>query len=855
MAAPAWKTTAGSLGKINELENFLFQLEAEDADTDSTALTYSKIAGTLPTGIELTAAGVLQGVPSEVSTRSLYNFVVRVSDGSNIADRTFSLQVKGADDPIFTTASGELDVADSTYGSNTWVLDGSFIEFQMVATDTDTNAGRTLVYDIAGGELPPGVTMSTSGLISGVVLLTDDERFGPIGGYDNSKVTGPDAINISSWDTLYDPTAFSTSISKNFEFVVRVTDGASVKTQNNSIFVYSADFWRVDNNRITVDQTTYQGADLVMSLSANRRPVFQTASNLGTFRHNNQCVIKIDVIDFDPLQANLEYSIVSGALPTGLSIDLSTGEISGQLPTQAAVEVDYSFTVRATRVPIAGITVFTDKKFNMRVIGQIDVGIAFTTAANLGSINVGIPSLLSITAEAAEANRVLTYSITSGTLPPGLTLSPQGNIIGKVDLTELRIFNDSATTFDYTFTVNVSDQYQSAASNRAFTLTANLPYTVEYGNMKAAGLISNRASSLSDRDLFYQVAQDPNINNEDIIFRSEDPEFGVPEKADMLLIAGLEHDTLTTLQETMEQNHEPKTLYFGDVKTAVAKQNGVVKYEVVYVEMKDNLVNNSGTAVSSSITLRTDIALPRLGPGADVSRITADFDIYNVTTDGGLSFSLSGSKIRYANLLSADLGNFEKLFPNAVANMRSRMKSLGQKEFVHLPLWMRTAQDSSGVPLGYKMAIVLAYCKPGKSAFVRRRILDKNIDFKKIDFRIDRYVVNAAKVDTGTITPDGSTTTFTLNEIVHEEDIKIRENSYVLRYGDQITADNDEDPDYLSADSLIRSADYEPEFHLTHDAVTKKTTINFTNAPPSTAKITVERRGDKYLAFRRKLKE
>jgi hypothetical protein len=725
----------------------------------------------------------------------------------------------------------------------------------MVATDTDTNAGQTLVYDIAGGELPPGVTMSTSGLISGVVLLTDDERFGPIGGYDNSKVTGPDAINISSWDTLYDPTAFSTSLSKNFEFVVRVTDGASVKTQNNSIFVYSADFWRVDNNRITVDQTTYQGADLVMSLSANRRPVFQTASNLGTFRHDNQCVIKIDVIDFDPLQANLEYSIVSGALPTGLSIDLSTGEISGQLPTQAAVEVDYSFKVRATRVPIAGITVFTDKEFNMRVIGQIDVGIAFTTAANLGSINVGIPSLLSITAEAAEANRVLTYSITSGTLPPGLTLSPQGNIIGKVDLTELRIFNDSATTFDYTFTVNVSDQYQSAASNRAFTLTVNLPYTVEYGNMKAAGLISNRASSLSDRDLFYQVAQDPNINNEDIIFRSEDPEFGVPQKADMLLIAGLEHDTLTTLQETMEQNHEPKTLYFDDVKTAVAKQNGVVKYEVVYVEMKDNLVNNSGTAVGSSITLRTDIALPRLGPVADVSRITADFDIYNVTTDGGLSFSLSGSKIRYANLLSADLGNFEKLFPNAVANMRSTMKSLGQKEFVHLPLWMRTAQDSSGVPLGYKMAIVLAYCKPGKSAFVRRRILDKNIDLKKIDFRIDRYVVNAAKVDTGTIRPDGSTTTFTLNEIVHEEDIKIRENSYELRYGDQITADNDEDPTYLSADSLIRSADYEPEFHLTHDPVTKKTTINFTNPPAATAKITVERQGDKYLAFRRKLKE
>jgi hypothetical protein len=205
--------------------------------------------------------------------------------------------------------------------------------------------------------------------------------------------------------------------------------------------------------------------------------------------------------------------------------------------------------------------------------------------------------------------------------------------------------------------------------------------------------------------------------------------------------------------------------------------------------------------------------------------------------------------------LSADLGTFEKIFPNAIANMRSVMKNLGQKEFVHLPLWMRTAQDSSGVPLGYKPVIVLAYCKPGQSALVRRRILDKNIDFKKISFRIDRYVVNAGRVDTGTITPDGSTRTFVLNEIVHEEEIKIRENTHVLSYGDQITADNYLDPSYISSDTLIRSADYEPEFYLTHDIVTKKTTINFTNAPSASAKITVERQGDKYLAFRRKLKE
>ena len=848
MAAPIWKTTAGKIAIINEQAFYSYQLEAED--TDSTTLTYSKVAGTLPPGIELTTAGVLQGVPSEVATRSLYNFVVRVSDGTNIADRTFSLQVTGADAPVIETPAGQLDLSDSTKPTYKWVLDGSYIEYQIEALDADTAAGQTLVYDISGGALPPGVTMNTAGFISGTVLLADDERYGAIGGYDDSTV------GYAFDDSPFDPTVYSTSRSVNYEFTVRVTDGTTSVEQINSIFVFTADFWRVDNNRISVDQNVYDGFPLVMSLSANRRPVFLTASNLGTFRHDNQCVIKIDVVDFDPLQASLEYSIVGGALPTGLSIDLTTGEIYGALPTQAAVESEYSFTVRANRTPLAGVTVFTDKTFTMTVIGNIDVGIAFLTSADLGTITPGISSLFSIAAEAAEANRVLTYNITKGALPPGLSLSSQGNIIGQVDLTEFKILDDSATSFDYSFTVNVSDQYQSAAANKEFSITVTLPYSVEYGNMSAQGLLSNRVNSTSDADLFYSLAQDPNINNDDVIFRSEDPAFGVRQSADMLLIAGLEHQTLTTLQQVMEQNHEPKTLYFGDVKTAVARQNGVIKYEVVYIEMVDNLVNNEGISISKSITLRTDIRRPLLGPVADVTRITTDnYDDYTVTTDGGLSFSISGSKIRYAHPMSADLGTFEKLFPNAIDNMRSVMKNLGQKEFVHLPLWMRTVQDGLGVPLGYKPAIVLAYCKPGQSALVRRRILDKEIDFKKIFFRIDRYVVNASRVDTGTITPDGSTRTFVLNEIVHEEEIKIRENSYELRYGDQVTADNDEDPTYLSADTLIRSADYEPEFYLTHDTVTKKTTINFTNAPSATAKITVERQGDKYLAFRRKLKE
>ena len=861
MASPVWKTQAGKIDIIQERVFYSFQLEAEDAD--STTLTYSKIAGNLPSGIELTTSGELRGVPFEVATRSLYTFVVRASDGTNIADRTFSLQIVGSDSPTFTTPAGQLDLSDSTTSNNTWVLDGSYIEYQIRAIDDDAPTGQILVFDLVRGELPPGIKMSSTGLISGTVLLTDDERYGPYGGYDN----------IYNFDDVpYDPTTFSISRSKNFEFEVRVTDGSSYATQINSIFVFTADFWRVDNNRILVDMTQYQGFPLLMSSSANRRPVFATDGALGTFRHNNELVIKVDVVDFDTLQGDLQYVVVSGTLPPGVQVDINSGEIYGRLGTQAAIELEYVFTMRAYRTSYSGVTVYTDQQFTITVIGEIDIGIEFITSSNLGSIQPGIPCLFSVEAQTPAqllnpdqiSNRVFSYKLTEGSLPSGLTLSPLGNIIGQVDLSEFTILDNNEITFDnnttsfdreYTFTVGVSDQYQNLATSKEFTITVKLPYAKEYSNLSANGLISNRNNSVSDIDLFYSIAQDPNINNSDNIFRSEDSFFGMPQRAEILLLAGLEHQTANTFQEAMRFNHEPKVLYFGDIKTAVAKQNGIVKYEVVYIEMVDNLVNKQGNVVSNSITLRTDINRPMLGTRADDYRLTTDYAVYNVTTHGGLSFNIAGSKIRYANDITADMGTFEKLFPNAITHMRKNMKDLGQKEYVHLPLWMRTSQDGSGSPLGFKLAVVLAYCKPGKSGLVKNRILNKGIDYKNIFFRLDRYICGATKVDTGTITPDGSTRTFTINEIIHEEEIKIRENAQVLRYGEQVTADNNSTPGYMSADSLLRSADYEPEFYLTHDADTQKTTINFTNAPTANTKIKVERKGDKYLAFRRKLKE
>ena len=743
MATPVWSTTAGKLASIEEQISFSLQLEANDLG-DSTTIEYSLIAGSLPSGITLTSTGLLTGTPAEVAKRTLYTFVVRATAGSAITDRTFTLDVKGADAPVFTTVAGQLNkplstvyttdsssTTDSTLTTadvtgNVTVLDGSFIEFDIVATDTDTAAGQNLIYEVVAGSLPPGVTMTTGGKISGIVELAIDDEYGPQGGYDfdafpdYSALTPSDGGNPLDAKNIYDRTVISKSRSVNYDFIVRVTDGVSSVTRNFNIFVYSADFWIVSNSNITIDQTQIGTSYVTLDLQVGRPPVFTTEPDLGTFRHDNQIAIAIDVEDFDPQQADLEYTVISGSLPSGLSVNLNTGEISGQIARQSAVAVDYSFTIRANRVvgteDSSVLNVFTDQVFTMKIIGEIDIGITFSTDTDIGTLVADQPSTLNVVAVAESANRVLSYSVTAGSLPPGITLSDQGNLLGTIDPDD---FTDSTRT--YTFTITVSDQYQDVATSKEFNVIVDIPLTtIRYGNMLG------EATSLIDQNIFYNIAQDPAINSVENIYRGEDSNFGMKNKPEMLMLSGLESQTLDVFQQQMEQNHQPKTLYFGDLKTAKAVEDNVTKYEVVYIEIKDPLVNNNGEAVSSSINLRTDVEKPVLGPRGSITGLTADAEVIEVTNRNGTGLSASGSKIRFANGLTTDLDFVNTIFPNAVENMRTRMKSLGHKEYTYLPLWMRTTQTGDLGPLGFVLAVPICYCKPGKIALVKKRIENKN---------------------------------------------------------------------------------------------------------------------------------
>ena len=110
-----------------------------------------------------------------------------------------------------------------------------------------------------------------------------------------------------------------------------------------------------------------------------------------------------------------------------------------------------------------------------------------------------------------------------------------------------------------------------------------------------------------------------------------------------------------------------------------------------------------------------------------------------------------------------------------------------------------------------------------------------------------------SKVATETFTADGTTTSFEVDEMIHEQDILVKEGTNKVFVGQGVTADNNIKPTYLTADGTIRSADHELGITLSHNTATQKTTITFTKEVPTAGTIIkVERSNDKYLKFRNK---
>ncbi len=246
----------------------------------------------------------------------------------------------------------------------TFVLDNTPVDFQLEATDTDLSSTDSLEYFIGDGdgELPPGLSMSSTGRITGIIDpiialdVTARTGFYDTNLYDAYAYDFGKRPNIGEEDYLNVVTP--RKLNRNYEFIVTVSDGESTARRRFRIYVVGDDFLRTDNTLLQVGNGAYTADSTYL-----RAPIWLSAANLGLRRANNYVTILLDVFDPNPEVGPVRYELAAlnddltpSVLPDGLYIDTDTAEVFGFAPYQPAITKEFKFTVNAIKYDKENLT-------------------------------------------------------------------------------------------------------------------------------------------------------------------------------------------------------------------------------------------------------------------------------------------------------------------------------------------------------------------------------------------------------------------------------------------------------------------------------------------------------------------
>lgn len=754
--------------------------------------TFKLISGALPDGLRIEGTSIV-GVPYGSVRNTVFVFCIRAQRGSQIADRTFNLQLSGGQLPVITTDAGLLPVG--RYGQK-YAAGYSLVDFQLSAFDPD---GGKLTYFIAGGDgqLPPGLTLSPDGKITGLVKPVPSvvATFAGSGSYDESfydsafydfglrSTNGYDSYIFDTTDFDYSaPTRIPKSVNQTYEFLLSVSTGDVVVKRKFGIFVVGEDSFFADYTQIT-DDTTLFTADVTFL----KQPLWLTSSNLGVARADNYVTFELEtleVVDQYPTIFTLDNV---DNLPPGLTFNPVGNKVylAGRVPFMPSIAKSYTFTITASREGNNEPAVTSSRTFTLRIIGDIDNRITWVSPTQLGTISANFISELQVVA-LSSVDTALIYSVVDGALPPGLSLSSDGGVTGKVNqygvpniarltsidgglftMDNLYTTIDSShqydiigrrglilfdaetpgftidgglTTFDrtYTFTVKAEDQYGFANSTKQFVISIVTPNNKLFSNIKAQPLLS-----LPQRASFKKFITDSDVFTSTSVYRPSDPNFGIRKDLAMLIYAGIESVEAAAFLGAMGLNNKRKRFQFGGVKKAVANKDNSPLYEIVYVEMVDPSELNGvvpGKSITNNardqLTLTADISNAIWTDPSDLATMNLaeawlDRPISDITIDS-TAFNVSDTAPK-------------KHYINSVTNWRNNIAEVGDSERNFLPVWMRSIQPGEKQQLGFKLAVPLCYCKPGTADDIILNIKYSGFDFKTLDYTIDRYIIDSVE--------------------------------------------------------------------------------------------------------------
>jgi len=428
--------------------------------------TYSISAGALPSGLTLSSSGILSGT---ATSGGPYSFTIKIADSSTGTGAPYSVSQPFT----FTVTAPTITVSPSTVPAAT---------VASTYTQSFTAAGGTAPYSFSTiSPLPAGMTLSTAGVLSGkptaagtfsiAVKATDSTTgAGPYNGTTTVSLTvnaptvvvspstvpaatvgvaysqtlsasggtAPYTLNMTT-GTLPNGITFSAATGLlsgtptaggSFSFTVKGTDSS---TGTGSPFSGSQAYTLTVNAAvITVSQSTLPAPTVGVAYSQS------VAASGGTSPYL--------------------YNILTGSLPAGLSLNASTGAITGT----ATAGGSFSFTIKVT-----------DSSTGTGAPYSVSQAYTFTAAAPTIVVSpttlpaAAIASAYSQTVSASGGTAPYTFTISAGALPAGLSLSSAGVISGTPT---------AAGSFSYTVKGTDSSTGSGPYNGiQVFTLTVNAP--------------------------------------------------------------------------------------------------------------------------------------------------------------------------------------------------------------------------------------------------------------------------------------------------------------------------------------------------------------------------------------------
>lgn len=426
---PSFTSAGSTTFTVGQAGSFQFQSTAFPAATYSTS-------SPLPAGVTLSPTGLLAGSPAIAGS---FPLVVTATNAAGSATQNFTLFVNQA--PTFTSATSTSFVVNQA---------GTF-------NVTATGTPAAMSYSVSAGAPPAGVTLSSSGVLSGTATVVGSYQFT----IKASNGVSPDAIQSFTLNVNQSPTITSSATTTfvvnqpgMFSFtasgypttmIYSVTQGApptgvtlspsgvlsgTATTQGSYSFTVSA------SNGVNPPGT--QAFSLVVG-----KPPTITSSSTTTFMPGQAGSFTVTASGYP---TSFTYTVTQGSPPPGVSLS-SSGVLSGT----ASAPGSYTFTIGASN----GINPPGTQSFTL-VVGNPPTG--FSSAS---STTFPAKQTTSFQVQATGGNpNTYTYSLSGN--PSFVSINPNtGLMMGTPG-------NNDKNGSPYTFTVTATNA--AGSTQQTFTL-------------------------------------------------------------------------------------------------------------------------------------------------------------------------------------------------------------------------------------------------------------------------------------------------------------------------------------------------------------------------------------------------